>query len=119
MTNQNELEDIVEDMVVYTRMRFRKDKKTIEKVSKNTELGTSTISRLKSPGKRISALTLFTLMCEANMIRMCIQSVLHEKFRIFYLFIMKLTHIPSPFIILPLSQAISPDTPRLFSWKQC
>lgn len=66
MTNQNELEDIVEDMVVYTRMRFRKDKKTIEKVSKNTEISTSTISRLKSPGKRISALTLFTLMCEAN-----------------------------------------------------
>lgn len=66
MTNQNEIENIVEDMVIYTRMRFRKDKKTIEKVSKNTELGTSTISRLKSPGKRISALTLFTLMCEAN-----------------------------------------------------
>lgn len=66
MTNQNELEDIVEDMVVYTRMRFRKDKKTIDKISKNTEISTSTISRLKSPGKRISALTLFTLMCEAN-----------------------------------------------------
>ena len=66
MTNQNELEDIVEDMVIYTRMRFRKDKKTIDKVSKNTEISTSTISRLASPGKRITALTLFTLMCEAN-----------------------------------------------------
>ena len=66
MTNQNELEDIVEDMVIYTRMRFRKDKKTIDKISKNTEISTSTISRLKSPGKRISAFTLFTLMCEAN-----------------------------------------------------
>lgn len=66
MTNQNELEEIIEDMVVYTRRKFRKDKKSIERVSRNTELSTSTISRLKSPGKRISALTLFTLMCEAN-----------------------------------------------------
>lgn len=66
MTNQNELEEMIEDMVVYTRRKFRKDKKSIERVSRNTELSTSTISRLKSPGKRISALTLFTLMCEAN-----------------------------------------------------
>lgn len=66
MTNQNELEEMIEDMVVYTRRRFRKDKKSIERVARNTELSTSTISRLASPGKRITALTLFTLMCEAN-----------------------------------------------------
>lgn len=66
MTNQNELEEMIEDMVVYTRRKFRKDKKSIEQVSRNTELSTSTISRIASPGKRITALTLFTLMCEAN-----------------------------------------------------
>ena len=66
MSNQNKLEEMIEDMVVYTRRRFRKDRKSIERVARNTELSTSTISRLSSPGKRITALTLFTLMCEAN-----------------------------------------------------
>lgn len=66
MSNQNELEEMIEDMVVCTRRRFRKDRKSIERVARNTELSTSTISRLSSPGKRITALTLFTLMCEAN-----------------------------------------------------
>lgn len=42
MTNQNELEDIIEDIVIYTKIRFRKDKKTINKVSKSTEISTNT-----------------------------------------------------------------------------